>query len=144
MSIEAAIHALPFLQQQAEALMTATLTAYRPAPDITTQDNDGYEVAAYESMGTVRGKVQGSSATTSDTAAKSVRVGDVDRDVVQGGLHIPIAALVPAAGEYGVGWEYVVEDAGSGDPALVGTRWLVVNAPVKSYATARRLDVVQL
>lgn len=122
-------------------MMTATLTAYSPAG--STTDPDGYEVPGYAPEGTVRGKVQGRS-RNGDPNARTVTIGDVEREVVESGLHIPVSAPVPAAGEYGVGWEYVVEDAGDGDPALVGTRWLVVDAPVKSYATARRLDVVQL
>jgi hypothetical protein len=44
-----------------------------------------------------------------------------------------------------VGWEYVLTELGPlTDPSLLNSRWLVVDAPAKSYATARRLDVVRL
>jgi hypothetical protein len=69
----------------------------------------------------------------------------MERPVVEGGLHIPIDSPVPAVGKYGVGWEYVLTDLGPlTDPSLLNSRWLVVDAPAKSYATARRLDVVRL
>lgn len=122
--------------------MADTFTTYSPSGTPTV---NGFEVPAYTSHGTTPGKVQGSSAQTSDTATRTVKVGGVELPVVEGGLHIPIGSPVPVAGEYGTGWEYVLTTPGSStDPALLNSRWLVVNAPAKSYATARRLDVVRL
>lgn len=122
--------------------MLDTFTAY--APTGTTKDADGMEVPAYESRGTTQGKIQGRS-RDSDTNARTVSVGGVDRPVVEGGLHIPVDAPAPALGSRGTGWEYVLTTPGpSTPPDLVGSRWLVVDSPAKSHMTARRLDVVRL
>jgi hypothetical protein len=52
---------------------------------------------------------------------------------------------VPTAGDQGIGWEYLCTAVGAhDDPTLLGRRFLVVNAPAKSFATARRLDVVEV
>ena len=126
----------------AEREMFDTLTAYSPGAPTTV---NGFEVPGYTSQGTTPGKIQGPSAQSSDTATRTVTVGGVELPIIEGGLHIPIGSAVPVAGEYGTGWEYVLTTPGSStDPALTNSRWLVVNAPAKSYATARRLDVVRL
>lgn len=132
----------------AEARMQDTFTAY--SPNGTTVVG-GLEVPAFKlepftatSAGTP-GKVQGSSAATTDPATDFVLVGGVRRPVMRAGLHIPISAPVPVAGDQGVGWEYECAAVGSlSDPSLVGRRFLVVNVPAKSFATARRLDVVEV
>lgn len=145
MSLNDAIAAeLPFLRQQAESLMTLTLAAY--SPDGTTEDADGYKVPKFASEGSTFGKVQGGSQSTKDAATRSVTIGSVERPVLSAGLHIPITAPVPSAGEQrGVGWEYEVTGLGPlDDPALLGRRFLVVGVPAKSFATARRLDVVEV
>lgn len=130
-------------RQAAESLMTLTLTAY--SPNGTTTDADGYEVPAFTSQGTVKGKIQAGSQSGQDTATRYVSIGGVERPVLVGGLHIPISASVPVASEQrGQGWEYVVTAVGAADSALLGRRYLVVGAPAKSFATARRLDVVEL
>jgi hypothetical protein len=52
---------------------------------------------------------------------------------------------VPTAGDQGIDWEYLCTAVGAhDDPTLLGRRFLVVNAPAKSFATARRLDVVEV
>lgn len=123
--------------------MTLTLTAY--SPNGFTTDADGLEVPAYASEGTTRGKVQGPSASTADAAVRTVTVGGVSRPVLVAGLHIPVSADLPAVGDRGIGWEYVVTAIGGFDsPSLLGRRFLVVGAPDKSFATARRLDVVEV
>lgn len=131
----------------AEALMTLTLAAYSPTGH--TIDADGYKVPAFTPEGATFGKVQGGTRAGRDTSTRYVRIGDVERPVIEGGLHIPIGAKVPAAGEQrgqvGGAWEYEVTAVGpAGDPALLGRRYMVVNVPAKSFATARRLDVVEL
>ena len=124
-------------------MMVDTFTAY--APNGTTTDGDGFKVPAYADQGSTKGKVQGPSAQSSDTATRTALVGGVERPVIAGGLHIPVSAPCPAAGPEGVGWEYVQTAAGAlSDPNLVGRRYRVVNAPAKTYATARRLDVVEI
>lgn len=123
--------------------MTLTLAAYSPSDTLTT-NAEGFEVPGYAPEGTTVGKVAGAS-RDSDTNARSEQIGGVDRPVVQGGLHIPIGAPVPTMGRYRLGWEYVVTAVGpSDDPALLDSRWLVVDSPAKSRATARRLDVIRL
>lgn len=136
---------LPELRRQAESMLTLTLAAFSPVG--MTQDADGYDVPAFAPEGSTFGKVQsrtGGLGASGDTAVRSVTIGGVPRFVLQGGLHIPVSAPIPEAGEQrGHGWEYVVTGVGPvDDPALLGMRFLVVSAPVKSRATTRRLDVV--
>lgn len=124
--------------------MTLTLTAY--SPNGVTTDADGFEIPAYTDEGSTPGKVQAGSLSGDDAATRYIRVGDVERPVLSGGLHIPIGSPVPVAGEQrGIGWEFVVTAVGaSDDPALLGRRYLVVGVPAKSHATARRLDVAEI
>jgi len=125
--------------------MTLTLTPYSPTGDTTT-DADGYRVPEYAAGTPTVGKVASGTQAGSDTPTRYVSIGGVERPVLSGGLHIPIGAPVPVAGEQrGHGWEYVVTTVGrEDDPALLGRRFLVVGVPVKSHATARRLDVVEV
>ena len=121
----------------AEQEMADTFTAY--SPNGTTTDANGYEVPAFASQGSTPGKVQART-RQGDTNVRMIRVGDVDRPVLEGGLHIPISATVPS-----VGWEYVCTAIGSlSDAALLNRRYRVVDVPAKTYATARRLDVVMV
>lgn len=123
--------------------MTLTLTAY--SPNGTTTDGDGFEVPAFVNEGSTSGKVQGGTLAGADTNTRFVRVGGVDRPILEAGLHIPLAADAPVAGLKGDGWEYLVTAVGAhDDPALLGRRFLVVGVPAKSFATARRLDVVEV
>ncbi|GAB3776765.1 hypothetical protein FB382_004391 [Nocardioides ginsengisegetis] len=124
-------------RRAAEALMLDTFTAYG-APEWATVDGLEQEtrVAQYDT----RGKVSGPSMQSRDTNTRLVSVGGVERPVVEGGLHIPLAAALPA-----VGWELECIAVGpASDPSLLGRRWRVVDVPAKSYATARRLDVVEV
>ena len=122
----------------AEAEMADTFAAY--SPNGTTTAGSGKKSPAFTSQGSTSGKVQGSSSQKSDTATRTVSVGGVERPVLSGGLHIPISATIPA-----VGWEYVCTAVGAlSDPSLLNRRYRVVDVPAKTYATARRLDVVQV
>lgn len=122
--------------------MTDRFTVYSPNGYTTV---DGLEVRAFTTEGTTLGKVQASSAQSGDTATRTVTVGAVSRPVLSGGLHIPISADLPVAGDPGVGWEYECTAVGDvSDASLVGRRYLVVGVPGKSFATARRLDVVEV
>jgi hypothetical protein len=145
-TLAAAIEAeLPNLRTEAEATYQDTFTAYRPDATATATDANGFEVPGYATAGTTPGKVAGPSAQSRDTNARTVTIGGSERPVIEGGLHVPVSAPVPATGEYGTGWEYVLTALGPlTDPSLLNSRWLVVDAPAKSYATARRLDVVRL
>lgn len=121
--------------------MTDTFTAYSPGG--STKDADDYEVGGFTAEGETRGKVSGRS-REGDPNARTVTVGGVDRLVIEGGLHIPLSAPVPVAHPV-TGWEYECTALGpSSDPGLLGRRYRVVDAPMKSYSTARRLDVVDV
>jgi hypothetical protein len=127
--------ALPELRREAEATMQDTFTAYAYA----WTKIDGLEEQTWTPQGTTRGKVSGRS-RQGDTNTRTEDVGGVERPVVDGGLHIPLDAPVPERG-----WEYVCDAVGpASDPSLVGRRWRVVDVPAKSFATARRLDVVEV
>lgn len=103
---------------------------------------NGMEVEGYTSHGTTPGKVQGE---PRDTQILMQTVGGVSRPVIQGGVHVPASSLPPVAGDIGIGWEYQLTTLGPyTDPGLLNSRWLVIDAPAKSFATARRLDVVRL
>lgn len=129
-------------RRYAVTLMADTFTAYAPGADGT--DADGYHTEGYADQGSTLGKVQ-SRSRQGDTQTRTVRIGGSDRPVVEGGIQIPLDAPAPVAGPYGTGWEYECTAVGpDSDPTLLGRRWLVVDAPAKSYATARRLDVVEL
>jgi hypothetical protein len=123
-------------------MMTLTLAALEPDGTDTVA---GLEVQAYTQHDDTPGKVQGGSTSTADTTTEYVTIGGVQRPLMRGGLHIPVGAELPTAGDQGVGWEYAVTAVGPfDDPTLLNRRYLVVNAPAKSYATARRLDVVEV
>lgn len=125
--------------------MADTFRPYSPNPSATTTDAEGFKVPGYTAETITFGKIAGPSLQSGDTVARTVTIGGMERRVVSGGLHIPSTAVTPVAGEYGVGWEYVLTNLGQRtDPSLLNSRWLVVDAPAKSYATARRLDVVRL
>lgn len=136
---------LPELQSQAESLMTITLTPQVPT-GATEIDPKGFEVPVFAAQPTHVGKVQGGSQAGGDTTTRYLSIGGVERPVLSAGLHIPIGAPVPVASEQrGQAWEYVVTAVGpADDPALLGRRYLVVGVPAKSFATARRLDVIEL
>lgn len=110
------------------------------SPGAPTAGADGMESPSWNAEWTTKGKVRGNSLISHDTSARSVVVGLVQRPILEGSLHIPMSAPLPA-----IGWEFVCTASGAeSDPAMVGTRWHVVNVPVLSFMTARRLDVVRL
>lgn len=137
MTVQAAIeHALPFLRAEADATFTDTFTAYA----FTTTKVDGIDTTVMAAQYDTPGKVAGPSMQSRDTNTRTATVGGVERPVVEGGLHIPLTAGLPA-----IGWELVCDATGpASDPSLVGRRWRVVDVPAKSFATARRLDVVEV
>jgi hypothetical protein len=126
-------------QQAAERLMTLALDAYSPDPDNPTVVN-GQEQPGFASEGSTPGKVAGRSQQSSDTYTRTVTIGEVEVPILEGGLHIPISAPVPE-----IRWEYEVTALGADDdPVLLNRRYRVVSVPAKSFATARRLDVVEV
>jgi len=116
--------------------MLDTFTAY--ASEVIT--SGGLEEDFWEPQYDTLGKLAGSSAQSRDTASRTVTIGDVERPVLEGGLHIPLSSALPA-----IGWEFECIAVGSAsDPSLLGRRWRVVSVPAKSFATARRLDVAEV
>jgi len=127
---------LPGLRAEAEARMSDTFTAYA----YTTIKVDGIDEQDWVAQYDTSGRVSGTSANARDTYTRYVQVGGVEVPEIQGGLHIPLSADLPA-----IGWEYECVAVGpTSDTALLGRRWRVTNVPTKSAATARRLDVVEV
>lgn len=122
-------------RRAAEALMLDTFEAFT----IERTTVDGFKQDTDVSQGITRGKVSGRSAGA-DTDTRTVTVGGVERPVVDGGLHLPLDPMRPK-----IGWEFRCTAVGPGsDLSLLGRRWRVIDVPAKSYATARRLDVVEV
>lgn len=118
----------------AEALMRDTFTPH----SYGWTKVDGLDVQTWTAKTPTIGKLAGRGGRDTDT--RTVTVGDVERPVIEGGLHIPLGAERPE-----IGWEYECTAVGPGsDPTLLGRRWRVVDVPAKSHATARRLDVVEV
>lgn len=124
-------------RRAAERLMADVFAAY--SPNGFSTDADGMKVPAFTSEGSTFGRLH-AGVRLQSVSATTTTVGGVERPVYDGGIRIPISATVP-----GVGWEYVLTSAGPAtDPALVGRRWHVVGTQADSYATARRLNVVEV
>lgn len=128
------------MQTRAESLFLDEFDAFEPGAQAVAA-TDGMEKPGYTARGSTPGKFQ-SHAREGDTQTRYVKVGETERPVLEGALHIPIRATLPTAGLFGVGWEY--ECTASVDAANVGRRFLVVEVPSKTFATARRLSVVEL
>lgn len=124
--------------------MTLRLRAFEP--NGMSKDDDGFDVLDFIDHGTTCGRIQSLSTGGRDVSARYVEIGGVERPVLVAGLHLPLSASLPAAGhERGIGWEYLVESVnGLADCELLGRRYLVVEVPAKSFATSRRLDVVEI
>lgn len=129
-------------QTLAAAQMLDTFLARRPDGFETTSSR--LRVPKYIDVGPTPGKVQART-REGDTTVRETSVGGQSQPVVQGGIHLPVSAAAPSAGDLGEGWEYELIALGPDTPPdLLGSRWLVVDAPAKSHMTARRLDVVKL
>ena len=122
------------LRSIAEGEMVDTFTAYAS----TLATTGGLEVDDWQAQYETPGKVTGQNAP--DTYTRTVRVGGVDRPVLEGGLRLPLTADLPS-----IGWEYECTAVGvDSDPQLLGRRWRVMSVPTKTMAVERRLDVVEL
>lgn len=128
------------MQARAESLMFDVFDAFEPGARVV-DPTDNMEKPGYTAKGSTPGKIQ-SHARQGDTQTRYIKVGETERPVLEAALHIPISATLPTAGQFGVGWEYVC--TASVDAGNVGRRFLVVECPSKTFATARRLSVVEL
>lgn len=127
----------------AESLMTLTFQAYEPQG---WGNVNGVDQLLFNEKAQTPGKVQRPGNRGKDPMTHTVTIDNVERPVLDAGLHIPLSAELPKVGlERGQGWEYECIAVGDmDDPALLGRRYMVVNVPAKSYATARRLDVIEV
>jgi hypothetical protein len=117
--------------------MTDIFAAY--SPNGFTTGADGMKTPAFASEGSTLGRLH-AGVRLQSVAATTSAVGGVDRPVYDGGIRIPVSSAAPS-----VGWEYQMTAAGPAtDPALAGRRWHVVGVQADSYATARRLNVVEV
>lgn len=136
MTLQSAIEqVLPRLRSEAEARFTDTFTAY----SFDRVKVDGLDrkdwVEQYVTVGRIAGRSR-----EGDPNTRTSTVAGVERPVLEGGLHVPLSADLPA-----IGWEFECTAVGSiSDQSLVGRRWRVVDVPAKSQSTARRLDVVEV
>lgn len=120
----------------AESLMTDFGVMRRPTGH-NAQTSDGEEVPIFEDVFSSRCKIQG---VGKDETYRTVTVGGVERELLTAGLHLPLNA--PSVEH---GWVFEVTKVGAlSDIRLIGRRYYVHNDPVKSRATARRLDVVEV
>lgn len=125
-----------------EALMDDTFLPKVPS-GLTVVD--GLEVQGYTDGTATAGTVLETAQQAGAPATRTFRVGGVERPVIEGGLHIPVSAAVPRAGDRGIGWEYLCTAIGAAtDPYWLNKRLLVVGISAKSRDTARRLDVVEV
>jgi Family of unknown function (DUF6093) len=121
------------------------LTLHWYSPNGTTTTVNRMEVPGFDDRGTTPGKVR-ALPREGDTVTRMVMVGGTERPVLNGTIHVPLSAFVGPTGlTLTVGWECVVDSCSpNDDPALVGRRYRIVEVPAKSYATARRMDAVEV
>lgn len=116
--------------------MSDTFTVYAS----TLTKVDGLDQPTWTERYETPGKIASRSRQGGDTNTRTMTIGDQERPILEGGLHIPLSADIPA-----IGWELeCTAVSGSSDPVLVGRRYRVVDVPAKTFATARRLDVVEV
>jgi hypothetical protein len=126
----------------AESLHVDTFTAYEPAGYGPLDPLTGEKPRLFSTRATgVKGKVKGLGGVAgSDQEARFVTIGGVRYQVMPAGLHLSVSALVPSPG-----WEYECTAVGaSSDPSLLGRRYRAIEVPAKTWATARRLDVIEV
>lgn len=132
-------------QAAAEELMVDTFVVYAPGAEVTQAN--GLKGTGYTAQYTTLGKASGRprSLVSKDMIATYVMVGKTKRLLLNGGLHIPMSKALPVAGDFGFGWEFECTAVhADSDANLVGRRYLVKGVSVRTYQTARRLDVVVL
>ena len=116
-------------RQHAEARMSATFRAESP----TRERVDGLTETVWTPQGETPGRLD-------DPKDRDITVGGIERLTFDAVLHLPLSAPLPVAG-----WEYeCVAVSAVDDPAMLGRRYRVVNVPVGSQKTARRVEVVDL
>lgn len=127
----------------AESMFRNTFAAFAPGP---LAGDPGKKKPGWIPKGTTLGKTQAGGRQSTDAATRQVNIGGVEYDVLESGLHIPLAAyVVDGVLELRIGWEFQCTAIGEGvDLAQLGRRWHVVEVPTKSYPTARRLDVAEV
>lgn len=127
------------LRADAESVMLDELLVQRPTGRKVQDPVTWLEDAEFADLFTTFGKVAGESGS-SDPAPRTVVIGGVERVVIRGGVSVPVSVPEIRSGD-----RLTVIGAGFGsDPELLGNRYRVVSVPAKSWATQRRLDVVEV
>lgn len=140
---------LPELRAYAESLMTLTVLAEGMG---LGPDGEGIISKVPVSKGTSCAKVAGGSQAARDGRTRYVTVGGVTRPVLDGGLHLPLDSYlvggvlqIVCSEDPAEAWRFTVTAAGCGvDPSMIGRKYQAISVPAKSFATARRLDVVEV
>lgn len=124
------------LRQDQLATMVDTFVAFTTETVRTNGWDSDELVEQYETPGKVGGRSE--RGATSDP--KTVSIGGVEYDEVEGGLKIPVDKPVPAEG-----WLFTCTAVHpTSDPALLNRWWHVIGVPTRSQPTKRRLDVVEV
>lgn len=121
------------------AMANATFTDTFIAFTYETVKIDGLDetvwVEGEETFGKVPNRRSGGDATN----LRKVTIGGVEHDVIDGGLHLPLAA------DPQIGAVYLCTALGpTSPPALLGRAFKVIEAPVTSTMTAWRLNVEEV
>lgn len=128
--------------------MQDTAQARRPTDSTgedSTSDDNWLETPTFDALFETRCKVTGGSRASADVAVRMVNVGGVERPVIEGGLRVPIPEAGSLAADLREGDQFVITAIGPAtDPSVLGAVFQVDGFGGKSWATARRLDVVQV
>lgn len=124
------------LRADAESLMVDTIAFRRPGA--TTTDADGLQVRGHTALFTTKCEVTGRG--QGEVAGRTVRIGEVEHVVLEGGINIPVTG-----GELRDGDEGVITAIGPDtDQTVLGNVYRVVGFGGRTWATKRRLDVVEV
>lgn len=127
----------------AESLMLDEGQAKRPTGKTARNEETGLSEPTFADLFTTRCKVQPTSGD--EVTTQTVTVGGVERVVYKGGIHMPIPEAGSAAVDLRRGDRLTILSIGPmTDPGVLGKTYEVVGFSGKSWATARRLDVVEV
>lgn len=128
---------LAILRADAETLMVDTITWRRRTGRGAQNEGTGREEPGYETLFTCPCEITGRS--QGEVTGRTVTLGGVEYVVLEGGINIPVATGELRAGDEGV----IATVAGTSD-TTVGDVYRIVGFGGRTWATKRRLDVVEL
>jgi hypothetical protein len=126
------------LRADAESLMVDTIAFRRRTGRTAQNEQTGREEPVYSDLFTSPCEVTGR--TQGEVTGRTVTVGGVERVVLEGGVNIPVDAGELKAGDEGV----ITAVAATTDATVLGNTYRVVGFGGRTWATKRRLDVVEL